>query len=288
MENYGRTFKTIRESRLLTQTDMSTGIMSQSNYSKVEKGEIDISFSNMVDLLNRLGMSVDEFLYVHRDYTKNPGNQLERLKQLNAGDKQNILKNINELKAIQNPSQQEQELLLIFEALLFVLNNDYEAASEKVLRIWNRLEKHDNWYLYDIRLINSIFYLFPIDVAESIVNLVLKRLKYYKNFRNFNQLSANLQINFLLLLIENKKYSMALNEIEKLISFCIDKKLYRYLGICYVRKGILLDNLKKNNSSHWYKKGINLLEKTYNQDLVQELKNEIKHYTVVPEESMKD
>lgn len=279
MENYGKTLKKIRESLSFTQTDISAGIMSQSNYSKVEKGEIDIPFSKMIDLLNRLGMTVDEFLYVHHDYTKNPGNQLKRLKQLNAGDEENILKNIEELKATKNLSQRDQELLLIYEAFLLVLKNDYKAASEKVLRIWKRLEKHDNWYLYDIRLINSILYLFPSDVAESIVNLALKRLKYYKNFRNLNQLAANLQINFLLLLIDNKKYNTALNEIENLISFCIDKKLFRHLGVCYVRKGVLLENLKKKDSSHWYKEGFQLLEKTYNQNLVPELKNEIKHYT---------
>lgn len=279
MENYGKTLKKIRESLSFTQTDISAGIMSQSNYSKVEKGEIDIPFSKMIDLLNRLGMTVDEFLYVHRDYTKNPGNQLNRLKQLNAGDEENILKNIEELKAIQNLSQRDQELLLIYEAFLLVLKNDYKAASEKVSRIWKRLEKHDNWYLYDIRLINSILYLFPVDVAESIGDLALKRLNDYKNFRNLNQLAANLQINFLLLLIDNKKYNTALNEIENLISFCIDKKLFRHLGVCYVRKGVLFDNLKKKDSSQWYKKGINLLEKTYNQDLIPELKNEIKHYT---------
>lgn len=279
MENYGKTLKKIRESLSFTQVDISRGIMSQSNYSKVEKGEIDIPFSKMIDLLNRLGMSVDEFLYVHRDYTKNPGNQLKRLKQLNAGDEENILKNIEELKAIQNLSQRDQELLLIYEAFLLVLKNDYKAASKKVLQIWIRLEKHDNWYLYDIRLINSILYLFPIDVAESIVDLALKRLNDYKNFRNLNQLAANLQINFLLLLIDNKKYNAALNEIENLSSFCIEKKLFRHLGVCYVRKGILFDNLKKKDSSQWYKKGINLLEQTYNQDLIPELKNEIKHYT---------
>lgn len=80
MENYGKTLKKIRESLSITQVDISSEIMSQSNYSKVEKGEIDISFSKMIDLLNRIGMSIDEFLYVHRDYTKNPGNQLKYLK----------------------------------------------------------------------------------------------------------------------------------------------------------------------------------------------------------------
>lgn len=61
MENYGKTLKKIPERILLTQVHISAEIMSQSNYSKVEKGEIDIPFSKMIDLLNRLGMSVDEF-----------------------------------------------------------------------------------------------------------------------------------------------------------------------------------------------------------------------------------
>jgi len=281
MKKYGKTLKKIRESLLFTQADMSAGIMSQSNYSKVEKNEIDIPFSKMIDLLNRLGMTVDEFLYIHRDYTKNPGTQLKLLTKMNADDKQNILKNIDELKATRNLSQRDQELLLIFDALLLVLKNDYDGAREKVLQIWNRLEKHDNWYLYDIQLINSILYLFPIDVAESIVDLTLKRLDIYKKFRNINKLSANLQINFLLLLIDNKKYNMALNKTEKLISFCINKKLYIHLGACYVRKGIVLDNLRSEDPSSWYEKGFGLLTEANNKGLVQELKNEIKHYTTV-------
>lgn len=279
MENYGKTLKEIRKSLSLTQIDMSVGIMSQSNYSKVEKGEIDIPFSKMIDLMDRLGMSIDEFLYIHRDYTKNPGTQLKRLTKMNTSDKESIIKNINELKVTQNLSQRDQELLLIFEALLLVLKNEYDASREKVLLIWARLENHDNWYLYDIQLINSILYLFPIDTAESIVDLTLKRLNDYRNFRNINQLSANLQINFILHLIDNKKYSLSLKETDKLISFCIDKRLFVHLGACYVRKGILLENLKKTESSYWYKKGFSLLEAANNEGLVLELKNEIKHYT---------
>ena len=116
MKDYGLTLRQIRESLNISQNKISDGIMSQSNYSKVEKGEIDIPFSKMIDLLNRLGMTVDEFLYIHRDYTKNPGTQLKRLTKMNTGDKQSIIKNINELKATRNLSQRDQELLLIFEA----------------------------------------------------------------------------------------------------------------------------------------------------------------------------
>lgn len=247
MKGYGKTLKKIRESLLLTQIDMSTGIMSQSNYSKVEKGEIDIPFSKMIDLLNRLGMSVDEFIYIHHDYTKIPGTQLNLLYKMSTNDKTQVSKNIEKLKKIKKPDQRDHELLAILEAMLFISEHKYDMAKEKAYIVWKRLEKHDNWYLYDIKLINSILYVFPVDIAESIVSLSIKRLKSYANLKSIKGLSANMQLNYLLLLIENKRFEQALERANTLISYCIAQNLYQQLSLCYIRKGIILTNLTKKS-----------------------------------------
>ena len=42
MEKYGKTLRKIRQNLQITQFEISLGIMSQSNYSKMEKGEIDV------------------------------------------------------------------------------------------------------------------------------------------------------------------------------------------------------------------------------------------------------
>lgn len=279
MKKYGLTLKKIRESLNISQHNISSGIMSQSNYSKVENGEIDIPFTKMVDLLDQLGMSIDEFLYIHRDYTKNPGKQLSHLNQLKPGDRKKIIENINELKTITNPTRREEELLAIFEALDSIANNDYQTADEQVALIWERLKKYDTWYLYDVRLVNSILYVFPIDTAGSIVDFMLKRLEDYKNLGNTRKISGNLQINYLLLLIKNREYQTALDIVENLIHFSIEHDLYTYLAASYVRKGILLENLNMENSNSYYEKGFELLKIANNEKLIQELKKEINFYT---------
>lgn len=279
MEKYGKTLKKIRESLNISQKKISIGIMSQSNYSKVENGEVDPPFTKMVNLLGRLGMTVDEFLYIYHNYRENPNEQLSRLNQLKPGDHLQIFKNLDELKAIKKTTQRENELLAIFEALYSISKDDYKAANKQVAIIWERLEKYDTWYLYDIRLINSILYLFPVDTAGSIVKLLLKRLEDYKNLGDISKLSANLQINYLLLLIENNRHRSALHVAEDLITFCVEHHLYRHLATSYVRKGILLENLNKNNPSDYYGKGFELLEVTNNQNMIQELKKEIEIYT---------
>lgn len=279
MEKYGETLKQIRKSLNMSQNKLSNGIMSQSNYSKVENGEIDIPFSKMTKLLDKLGMSMTEFIYIHQKNQKTPEHQLSRLNQLMPGDLIKIKENIHELKAIKEPTQREEEILAIFEALDSIAKDDYETANEKVTMVWKRLKKHDTWYLYDIRLINSILYLFPTDVAGSIVNLALKRLDYYKNLRNFSKTSANLQINYLLLLMKDGEYQKALATAEKLIDYSLKHHLDQHLAATYVRKGIILENLQEPNSSEWYKKGFDLLEIINNKKMIQELTKEMTFYS---------
>lgn len=278
MNDYGRTLKKIRNSLNISQSDISKDIMSQSNYSKVENSEIDIPFSKMIEILNQLGMSTDEFLYLHQDYTKNPGNQLASLSRLKAGDQKQINAKIRELAAIKNPSQREIELLAVFEAIDSISKDNFQKENKKVSMIWERLKEHDSWYLYDIRLINSILYIFPLDTAASIMDLALSRLENYKKLGNTSKLSANLQINYLFLLIENEEYHTALEMVDDLIAFSIKSHLYERLAAAYVRKGIILSHLNKKKTSDYYEKGFEILAFVNNEGLTQALKKEIKEH----------
>ncbi|WP_028273605.1 helix-turn-helix domain-containing protein [Atopococcus tabaci] len=93
----GETLKMIRTSLSLTQSQLSAGIMTQSNYSKMEKGEIDVPFSKMIALLEKLGMSVEEFLYVHNHYSQQSTNHLLRLSRLKYNDKERLVQYKKEL-----------------------------------------------------------------------------------------------------------------------------------------------------------------------------------------------
>ena len=141
------------------------------------------------------------------------------------------------------------------------------------------MEKYDSWYLYDIHLINNVLYLFPIDTAYSIACLALKQLENYQIFRGVNNLSASIQMNLLLLLIENKRYETAFKKTNTLISFCIEKNLSLHLAVCYVRKGLLFSLLDKEDAKEWYEKGHYLLDIMQNDALKKEIEKEILHYT---------
>lgn len=63
MKDYGMSFRLLRKERGFTLKTMSEGIISYSYLSKFEKGESDITFRNFVLLIERLNMTLDEFLF---------------------------------------------------------------------------------------------------------------------------------------------------------------------------------------------------------------------------------
>lgn len=88
----GETLKNIRLSLGLTQSQVCKNIMSQSNYSKVEKGDIEISFPKMIVILNCLDMSVDEFMYIENGYKKYTNSYMGKLNNLRFNDIELITK----------------------------------------------------------------------------------------------------------------------------------------------------------------------------------------------------
>lgn len=66
--NYSRTIKSIRISNNISQKELISDLLSQSNYSKYEKGYIDISSSSFKCILNNLNISLDEVDFIHNDY----------------------------------------------------------------------------------------------------------------------------------------------------------------------------------------------------------------------------
>ncbi len=130
---------------------------------------------------------------------------------------------------------------------LIILNTtqNVEEAQLFAKKIWERLEKFDKWYLLDIRLINTILFIFPIDVAVNIGERATKQLIPYHNLKEAEVLLINIDVNLAVLLIDDEKYPEALSYLEKVIPLCKKYQKYNQLAIAYARKGIILQKTGK-------------------------------------------
>ncbi|CZQ91083.1 helix-turn-helix domain-containing protein [Trichococcus collinsii] len=282
-KEFGDVLKEIRIDRGYSQQYVAEGIMGQSAYSKIERNEIEPTFRKWLAILEKLNISVDEFRYIlNKEKLTQKEKLINEFFSLNYNHPDNLKLLKGEISAY---LQVEEDYLLrdIFYACesLIALNTtqDVEKAQLFAKKIWERLEKFDKWYLLDIRLINTILFIFPTDVAVNIGERATNQLIPYHNLKEADILLINIDVNLAVLLIDDKKYPESLSYLEKVIPLCKKYQKYNQLAIAYARKGIVLQKTGEiDEGSKHIKKAYSILIAIEDMKLMGDLEKELSYY----------
>ncbi|MEK4093059.1 hypothetical protein [Viridibacillus sp. FSL H8-0110] len=173
-----------------------------------------------------------------------------------------------------------EEIRSICEALLILeTSGDLITAQEKVIAVWKRISRYDQWYLMDIKVINVILYFFDNDVAVQVTDKLLERLKTYKNFGEAVRLSITLKINLSMIHIKSGFYVEALTNLERLLEQHLQELPYQSLAVCYNRMSICY-SYSCNEKEVIYKQKIDDLLKIYEDKILfQMIQQEYKKYS---------
>lgn len=282
-KDFGDVLKDIRVDRGYSQKYVAEGIMGQSAYSKIERSEMEPAYRKWLAILEKLNISVDEFRYIlNKESLTTKEKIINEFFSLNYNHLADLKLLKDEIIAYLN---EEEDYLLrdIYYACesLIVLNatQNVEEAQFFAKKIWERMEKFDKWYLLDIRLINTILFIFPIDVAVNIGERVAKQLVPYNNLKEAEILLINIDVNLAILLIDDKKYHEASSYLERVIPLCKKYQKYNQLAIAYARKGIVLQKTgKMDEGSEYIEKAYAILNAIEDTKLVGDLEKEVSHY----------
>lgn len=262
MINTGKLFKAIRKNRALTQVEVARNLISQSTYSKFESGSQDISSGIFLELLNRLNLSVDEFQYISNNYNYGVKNNL--IKEFFTLNYNNIRKITILEKEINSFLEKQYDVEIddirrICKAFIQMNDNNLETAQQIVEPIWQRISLYEQWYVNDLKIINSILFLFPIDSVADFTKNVLSRLSEYNHYPEAKELESAFTVNLSLLLIKGGKFSEALEIIEH--SLLVEKKRLHYtiLALYYTRKAICQYSLEVDKPLFYLEKAANLV-----------------------------
>ncbi|TQR19708.1 hypothetical protein [Psychrobacillus vulpis] len=172
-----------------------------------------------------------------------------------------------------------KEIHLICDAFIQLHQTmDINIAKNIIMPIWQRISKYDQWYLNDIRLINTILFLFPVNTAIEFTRNVLDRLSKYTDFRDANILKFALLINLSLLLIKNKDYSKSLSIIEESLQH--QRKMnYPILALHFSRIAICHFHLGNKDPAVFLEKAKQLLFLYNDVEYWERIQTEFIHYT---------
>lgn len=215
----GSILKEIRINRGYSQLGVAHKIISQGVYSKVEAGTRDLDAVSFLQIANRMNVTPDEIEFISNNYDYNHKqrivNDFFKL-SYNQPDLLTAIKDraMDYLKV--EDDLELREIHMLCEALLIVSDSeDYSKAVDLIEPIWKRVITYDQWYLYDIRLINMILFMYPIDTTIAISERVLKRLEDYSKYDKVESMKDIYSINLSLLYIRSERYADALYLVEE-------------------------------------------------------------------------
>lgn len=279
----GKHFKDIRENKTYSQKQLTKGCISQSTYSKFESGIRNIDARVYTELLQRLNVSAEEFDYIKNGYKY--GEKEWIINKFFSLD-YNHIEGLKKLKkhAVEFLEVKKDDIIyrvyLICEALIQLqATKNLEEAQLIVEPIWRDISKYEQWYLNDIRFINVILFLFPIDIALEFTQTVLTRLDKYKSFQDAAKLKQAFKINLSLLLIKNKNYTSAYEIIRDSLGSDQRKMKYPILALHFSREAICLANLQKAGWAENLEKARQLLVIYDDYSYWERIQEEFNYYT---------
>lgn len=274
--------KNIRTNKGLSQKDVAEGYLSQSNYSKYENGIIDIPINTFIGILDNLNISLEEILYIHngykysqkeeiyRDFFRLPINSLETLEQLiTRCDTYLETKNDSFISYIQEIS------MILKEA---IKHNDIYQVKSIASNLLNQFQKNNTLYEKDLYLINSIFFLFPIETAHYTMQYIEKVVERYGEFHSISRILVNLRMNYSLMLLKEQQYAKAITILEKTLPLTKEYRMVAQMAVLYIRLGICQINLGMRSETNYINKGLTILDVIEEHDLLKIMNIEVEKY----------
>ena len=220
----GSTLRSVRKSKQVSLNSLADEYLSKSQISRFERGESEISCIRLMNILDKLKISLDEFLILNQELSLNKETLQDSISYI---QKEYRMKNMSNLKkllsdsSLFSPTSFEKTML---KAIIHTVDPNIMPTEEELLSLTDYLFKVEKWGKYEIILFGNCVR----SLSYSTYFLLTKEMLDNTISSNHNKrLIIQLAINCLIVSIDTGEYKNALfliNKITKLISY----ELYYY------------------------------------------------------------
>ena len=218
--NLGRTLRQVRQMKQVTISSIADKHLSKSQISRFERGESEISCARLINILDKLHISLDEFLSLNdNNYTRTElfANLVQYIRKEYSS--QNI-KNIESLLSKHSNYNLNPFEKTMIKSIIYTLDNSIAPTEEEIIQLIDYLFKVEKWGYYEIMLlgncVRTIKYSSYFLLTKEMLNNYI-----YSSLNKYNKkLVTQLAINCLILSIDQSEFlncSYLISKIEKLL-----------------------------------------------------------------------
>lgn len=217
----GQTLRKVRKSKQISLCSIADEHLSKSQISRFERGESEISCIRLINILDKLHVSLEEFLILHdTEYaqTISFGNLVQYIR------KEYLLQNVNNLKALLSDSTfyhlnaLEQTMV---KSIIYTLDNNISPSEADLEELTDYLFKVEDWGYYEIILLANCIRTIQYNSAFLLTKEMLKHYIYSTLNKTNKRLVTQLAINCLVVSIDKGEFqncTFLIKKIKKLLN----------------------------------------------------------------------
>lgn len=216
---FGKTFRKIRQEKNVSLTSLADKRISKSQISRFERGESEITFTKLIILLNKLNVSITEFLELDTSFS-NKKDFRSLVKYIKT---EYTAHRIDSLKSLLNDSLTGFERTMI-KSIISTVDPSNKPSSQEIQELTDYLFKIDNWGYYEITLLGNCVRTINYSTYFLLSKEILK--KHIANPTINTRLIIQLLINCLIQSIDNESYDNCTYLIPKISNLLKNELAY--------------------------------------------------------------
>lgn len=244
MELYGEVFREIRISRGLTIEDLADKYVSKSTISRFERLESDLTLEKLLHLLNKIKVSMREFVFLSSRKTNTPSS-LEFLSKAVIENNPTMLKGfVDEEWLIYKKTSSIYSKLTatVLESHYKSLVGEEVIFDDNVAFLTDYFFQCDVWTQFDVVLFADSMSYLPIETSIVLSKEIMRKTQiFHKDRQSFETLINTLE-NIILVCLENNRINEA-NEFIKIIdqleideTYLLEKVIMKFIKGVYLFK----------------------------------------------------
>ncbi|WP_313175784.1 Rgg/GadR/MutR family transcriptional regulator [Streptococcus parasuis] len=223
----GITLRKVRKGKQISLCSVADEHLSKSQISRFERGESEISCIRLINILDKLHITLDEFLILHdEDYTKTDSfaNLVQYIRI------QYSSQNINNIACLlSNTSNYNLNSIekTMVKSILHTMDSTITPSNEELLRLTDYLFKVEKWGYYEIILLGNCVRSINYNSYFLLTKEMLNNYIYTSLNKTNKRIVTQLAINCFILSIDKEEYSNCSYLIDK-IKELLDNELNFY------------------------------------------------------------
>ena len=223
----GITLRKVRKGKQISLCSVADEHLSKSQISRFERGESEISCIRLINILDKLHITLDEFLILHdEDYTKTESfaNLVQYIR------KQYSSQNINNIQSLLSaPSDYTLNSFekTMVKSILYTMDSSVIPSDDELLQLTDYLFKVEKWGYYEIILLGNCGRTINYNSYFLLTKEMLSNYIYSSLNKTNKRIVTQLAINCLILSIDIEEFTNCFYLIDE-IKALLDNELNFY------------------------------------------------------------